>query len=733
LRRTISPLPFLLFFLCSAVFAAELRVQVSDPQGAAVRGARVNLFSSSGSAVASAATSGQGLATFNVPDGNYQVEVLAQSFAPLRAEAAAGSTLRASLKVAATPDTVVVTATQTPLAADMTGSAVSLLDATQLQGLQPVTGAEALRFMPGAVVNAAGRRGGQASLFVRGGESRYNKVIVDGVPVNDPGGIFDFGVLSLTSTDAVELVRGPQSTLYGADAMTSVVQFFSPAGRTRIPELRFGADGGTFGTARGYASVAGAIRWFDYNLFGEQLNTSGQGVNDEFSNSSQGANLGVTFSPQVSLRLRMRHSNNRSGVQSFWNYNGQPLLDPDRDQFARQNNFLASGELTIAAPSRWIHRLRGIEYRHTRLNSDQEADRGCGAPLFLDCDFLDLFTLNRAGFQYDGEYVARDWLRGNFGYEFEVENGRVHQDFSGFQDFTRGLRRNHAMFVQPVLTFSRGSLVGGMRYVHNESFGDRWLPRLAGTYVLWQGNSVFSGTRLRAQYGQGIKAPRLEESFGLAGALGGFVVEPNPNLAPEEARSYEAGVQQAFLGGKYALSGTYFRNTFRDQITFNFDFATFTSQYINLNRALAHGAEIEFHARPLAGLSLDAAYVHTSTQILDAPLASDPLLVAGAPLIRRPRHSGSMLVTYAAQRWGTTLGGTFVGRRTDSDFFLGLGVDHAAGYARFDTGAWYAVHRNVTLYGNIENFLNRKYEEAAGYPALKANFRAGMRFRFGGE
>src|SRR5205807_7742559 len=109
------------------------------------------------------------------------------------------------------------------------------------------------------------------SLFVRGGESRYNKVVIDGVPVNDPNGFFDLGVVPMFQVDRVELVRGAVSTLYGSDAMTSVLQMFSAAGSTATPELRFGADGGNYGTAHGFAALAGVRSRFDYNLFGEQF------------------------------------------------------------------------------------------------------------------------------------------------------------------------------------------------------------------------------------------------------------------------------------------------------------------------------------------------------------------------------------------------------------------------------------------------------------------------------
>jgi iron complex outermembrane receptor protein/vitamin B12 transporter len=152
---------------------------------------------------------------------------------------------------------------------------------------------------------------------------------------------------------------------------------------------------------------------------------------------------------------------------------------------------------------------------------------------------------------------------------------------------------------------------------------------------------------------------------------------------------------------------------------------------------MAHGAEIEFRGRLRKNLQLDSAYNYTSTQILEAPLCTpanfcDPILATGSPLLRRPKHSASTLLTYLGSRWGANLGGSFVGRRPDSDF-LGLGIDHAAGYVRADLGGWYAVRPWMTAYVNVENALDRRYNEVVGYPALPINFRAGMRFRIGGE
>jgi vitamin B12 transporter len=731
--RLFAVLSFLL--LASAAFAASLTVNVTDPHHAAVSGARVTVFRGK-SVAAIRQTSAEGTANFDLDAGEYRVEVLAPGFAPASFAATLPNTqtLAAQLVIAVPSETVNVTAAGTPLAAETSGSLVESLDARQLELLQPVAAADAIRFLPGAIVNTVGRRGGQASLFVRGGESNFNKVIVDGVPVDDPGGNFDFGVVPMFQVDRLEFFRGPQSVLYGSDAMTSVIQTWSANGSTRIPELRFGADGGTFSTARGYASLAGAWQRFDYNFFGDETHTDGQDINDAYSNSEQGANVGFRLSSWAMLRLRARHSNSRSGVQGAWDYNGAQFQTPDTDQRARENNFLGSAELTVQAPSRLIHTFRVFDYDHHRFNEDSVVDPGrvifpfppafCG----FDCPFQAFANLHRSGFDYQGDYQPTENVHATFGYEFEDEHGEVGELLGA--SVSHGLRRNHALFLQTVFQWKRLSFTPGFRYVHNESFSDRVVPRLALSLLAFRGGDIFSGTRLRFVYSEGIKEPSFEESFGQGG---GFPILPNPALKPEQATSFETGVEQSFAAGRYSASATYFHNLFRNEIDFSLDQKCFCKgQYVNVNRELAHGAEFEFHARLSGRVTATAGYTYLSSQILDAPFAFDPLLAPGQPLLRRPKHSGSVVIAYSGKRWGSDMAATLVGPRRDSDF-LGFGIDHAAGYARVDFGGWYAIDRHITAYANVENATDRRYQEVVGYPALKANFRAGLRFVIGGE
>jgi outer membrane cobalamin receptor len=723
--------PFLIF--CAAALSAEqLKIKVVSPDQQSVPNARVLVYADNDRILASANTAREGIAQISLPNGTYDVQVLVPGFAKATEHVTLNGDHESTieLRIAGPSETVQVTASGTPIETAQSGADVSTVTADVLENQQPIALSDTLRSQPGAVLNASGQRGGLTAMFVRGGESRYNKLIIDGVPVNEVGGQYDFGTTSLVGADRIEFMRGAQSTLYGSDAMTSVVQVFSAEGTTRVPELRFGAEGGTFSTARGYASLAGAIKRFDYNLFGDQFKTSGQGRNDDFGLASQGGNIGVELTSKLSLRWRVRHENGRVGVQNEWVFGGVPQLAPDLDAYARENNFLSSLDLTYAQSAHWRHRLTGFEYNHKRYNADTLADRTCDFPFFLDCPFFQRDHQNRAGFGYQGEWSPRGALRTTYGFDLENENGIVVEDFSGFGAQIHGNRVNYAGYLEQIAVWKRLTATAGVRVLHNGSFGNRAVPRVSLSFLAARGGQIFSGTRVRFTYAAGFKEPSFEESFG----VGAFGIRPNPGLKPEENRSFETGMEQQFVSGKYSLTATYFNNHFTNLVTLQ-STSPIVSQYTNLNQTMAHGAEVGLHAHWRNSIRLDTSYTYDSTQILDAPLAFDPTALPGRPLLRRPKHAGSMVVNYFGRKWGSNLSGSFVGRRPDSDFLFGAvpAVDHTAGYALVNVGGWYALNRFVTAYVNVDNALNRRYEEVAGYPALKANFRAGMRFRLGGE
>ena len=732
---------FTVFALSVAASAASLIVKVLDPQSVPVAGAQISLLHPKDRKIlATQTTSAEGVAVFDTGDARpFRLEVLAPGFAAERIETEKAE-VTVHLHLATASEMVVVSATRTPAPSEVAGADTDTLNGAQLTTLNPIAANDAVRFLPGAVVNTAGQRGGLSSLFVRGGESNYNKVIVDGVTINEPGGTFDFGTLSLAQGDRMEFVRGAQSTLYGSDAMTSLIQVWTRNGSTPTPELRFGADGGNFSTTSGYASLAGAHGRFDYNAFGDQFNTNGSGVNDAYSDSLEGANAGAQLTSAASLRVRFRHSNTHTGIPGEWSFNGyDPLvpaggsgplipLQPDPSDWSQLNNMLGSAELAVAAPNGWQHHFTGFDYlyRYNELNVNGDPNRV--SPLFGQFDFSshEVDHINRGGFEYQGDYSERAWAHSTFGYRVENENGFVGDVEYGAQ--THGQRLSDDFYVQQQLTLGRLDVIAGGRFIHNSAFGDTGVPRVGLSWEALRGGAILSGTRLRFSYATGFKEPRLEETF-----AGPPYTQPNTSLKPERLRAFEAGFDQRFLRDKYELSATYFNNLFKDQINYvTVDPVNFIGEYVNVNRAFAQGAETVVRARLRSSLLLNVAYTYTSSQYLDNPSPFDPIFDPGQPLLRRPRHSATLLLSYLGRRWGGNLAGSFVGRRSDSDFY-GFGITHAAGYVRTDLGGWYAIHPRITAYVNLENAFDRRYNEVVGYPALPINFRAGLRVRIGGE
>jgi outer membrane cobalamin receptor len=724
---------FLIFVALAAASAADLKVKVLDPQSAAVAGAQVSLLSKgTDSPLRTATTSAEGIATLGeLSSGSYTIQVLAPGFA-MQAEAvpAHSDLITIQLHLATASETVVVTATRTPVPAGESGASISTLENEQLETMQPIGADDAVRFLPGAEVNTAGQRGGLSSLFVRGGESTYNKVIVDGVAVDNPGETFDFGTLPLTEADRVEFLRGAQSTLYGSDAMTSVLQVWTRTGSTAVPELRLAADGGNFGTASGDASVSGARGRFDYDFFGNQFNSNGLGVNDAYSDSLAGANLGMAISDRVTLRVRTRHSNSYTGLPGEWNFNGQPLLAPDSSETAHLNNFLGSVELAVATPSGWQHRVTGFDslYRYTDANPNPPADS-------YD-SYADTYDthVNRVGVEYQGDHSERSSANfaahSTFGYRIENETGVVSDMDS--PPPASGQRLDQDAYLQQQFSWGRFSAIAGGRFVHSSAYGNIGVPRVALTLLALRGGELFSGTRLRFSYAVGYMEPALYQTFGEIA----YDYTSNRGLLPERTRAFEAGFEQKLFAGRWALNAIYFSNLFHDQIE-----AVPTSsgayQFFNLEQSFAQGAEVELQGRIRPKLSLTTAYTYTSTEILENPsctLASPCSFpyAPGDPLLRRPKHSATSLLSYLGTHWGANLAGSFVGPRPDDDFY-GFNITHAAGYVRVDLGGWHAFNSRITAYANVENAFDRRYNEVLGYPALPINFRAGFRFRIGGE
>ena len=319
--------------------------------------------------------------------------------------------------------------------------------------------------------------------------------------------------------------------------------------------------------------------------------------------------------------------NSHSGVPGEWNLNGTTLQPPNHSDWSQLNNLLGSAELAIRAPSGWEHHLTGFDYlyRYYELNPTGDPAR------VSDFPSNEVDRINRSGMEYQGDYSQRSWSHTTFGYRVENENGFVGN--LQFPPQTHGQRLNNDAYLQQQLMLGRLELIAGARFVHNSTFGNTGVPRVAVAFQALRGGDILSGTRLRFSYATGFKEPRLEETF-----AGPPFTQPNTALKPERSRSFEAGLQQSFQQGRYVFTTTYFHNLFHDQVNYvTVDPVTFIGEYVNVNQALAHGAEAGLQAKLRSRLLLKTAYTYTSTQILVNPAPVNSFFQSGLTLAAPPQ------------------------------------------------------------------------------------------------
>ena len=293
-------------------------------------------------------------------------------------------------------------------------------------------------------------------------------------------------------------------------------------------------------------------------------------------------------------------------------------------------------------------------------------------------------------------------------------------------DHMKHLRDNFGVYVQDrVLLGSRAYLTAGGRVERNGSYGTHAVPRVALAVRLRGGDDA---TTLRASAGMGVKEPSFLESYGES-----FFAKGNPNLDPERSTTFDLGLEQRLLGSRLRGSVTAFHHDYRDQIAYTIvDYNTFQGTYVNLARTRARGVEVSVEGRPQPCLHLLGEYTYLDGRILESPSGFDPVYAVGQPLLRRPRHQGSLTAQVGFARWsaGATL--VRVGERADSDF-VGLGLTRAAPYTRLDARLRVRVAGPAEAFVVAENLLDAEYQEVLGYPALGRSVRAGLRISVGGR
>jgi vitamin B12 transporter len=738
-------LTLLLAVLCSvcpsvlAQSAATITGVVTDPSGAAISSAEISSQSLDDrkAAPARVRTDSSGRYALSQSPGRYLLRIAASgSFARMEREIAlaAGDSLDWSprLQLERLSATVVVTAHAEPLEAQNSSASVSIISREQIEQRQATSLLELLTTQPGVAMGRDNRYAGFASLFLDGGNSNFTKLLVDGAPLNEPGGALDLSVFSLENVEKVEVVRGAESALFGTDAMSGVVQVFTRQGTTRRPLLHLLGEGGKFDSARGAADLSGAIGGFDYSLAAARFETRGQEPNDTYRLTTIVGNFGYRAGGNHRLRLALRSAASHAGAP------GQVLLTPapNLDQYNALRNFTASFAWDISMGKRWLHRLTATE-SYIRQLFDNATSNFCdpNPPFICDFPFTAHNRYNRAGLGAQSSFAAAHGVV-TLGYQHEVENAGI----------ARGhLRRNNSGgFVDARWSPAGGrlTLAGGLRVEGNDAFGTRAVPRVGIAYLLRKGDSPWGATRLRGSLGFGVKEPTFIQSFG-------FSTDPcfpgNPDLRPEKSRTANFGVEQRIANDRVLVGAEGFLNRFRDIASFTFcllggpcpltpppgcpfGFGTF----FNTDLARANGANIAVEARPNHWLTLSGNYTYTDSRVLEAPTAFDPALVPGRRLLRRPPHAGNVFVGVTWRHVTGSFSGRFVGPRTDSDF-LGLGLTRNPGYAKFDLAARLEISRNLAAFGRIENLFDKVYQENLGVPALGRSYRLGMRFTVGGE
>ena len=700
---------------------AHLSGRVTDQSGYGIAGVRITVQREGGANADtpawSATSTADGSYHLDLPSGRYRVQfertALTTRDAVVDVSAGEAKTLDERLEIARVSENVVVTANAQPLEIAKTPAPTDIITRQEIKERQAVSLPDLLSTQTGIAIARTGPIGGLATVFIDGGASAFNKVLIDGTPINEPGGDLNFSNLTLDNVDKVEIVHGAESALYGTDAMSGVIQIVSHQGSTRIPEVNVFGEGGSFSSARGGAQVAGLVDKFDYSVAGSYFHTDGQGINDAFQNRSVAGNVGYSFSDSSQLRLTIRSNSSFAGTP------GQTLFGPgftDATAFDNLKQLSANLSWTFSTGSHWNHHLSGMESRVLD---------GVGFP---DFGFFATDQFNRASFLEQSTYSFRQGTV-TAGYQYEVENAYP-SDLSG----VHARRNNQAGFLDarwtPVL---RLTLSAGARAEENTNFGTRVVPRVSAVYALRYSQGFWGDTRARVSYGQGIEEPTVFESFSADPCNPG-----NPSLRPQRSRTVNVGIDQYFESDRFRVSATYFDGRFRDLINQEqgpanpMCFGGFEMLFFNTDLSRARGVNWSGEAHINHWLSLKGNYSFDDSRVLATVATAPAIEQPGHHLLRRPVNSGNVLLDAVFRRFNFNIAGYFTGARTDSDFD-GLGITRNPGYARFDVATAYDLGHGVSFYGRVVNLLDKAYQDAVGFPALGRDYRLGVSYRFSGR
>jgi vitamin B12 transporter len=624
---------------------------------------------------------------------------------------------------------LVVTPTRLPTSPDAVVSSVTTISGQDLRarGIRFVQ--DALREIPGASVVQGGSYGAVSSLFLRGGESDYVKVLVDGVPVNQPGGTYNWANLTTDNVDRIEILRGPGSVIYGSDAVTGVVQIFTRRGQGHLA-VEGGGEAGTFGSVDGHLGLLGGTDRVSYSASASRLTTDGiYAFNNDYGNTGLSSAVAAKMDERTNASLTGRYSDARyhfptdfAGVLSDSNQStAEKGLSVGADIGRRfgdryELRITAGGSRTDGEsddPSDNTGDTVGFAFASHR---DTRAERG-NVDARLNATLSPQLTVT-AGAQVEGESERQSGVTtSNFGGISTTADTPFDKD-----------RHTVGYYAQGVLDLSSGLALNlNARVDDNSAFGTFFTYRAGAAYRFQ------SRTRLRASLGRSFKAPTFCEQFCDAP----FVVGDS-SLSPERSNSWEIGLEQAVAGGQISLWATYFSQKFQDMIVYDGSAPPDQPTYRNGAAARARGLETGVTAVLSTDVRASASYTYLDAKATEDAGQASATFAAGDRLIRRPTHSAELALR-ARVLERALLGGslTYVGRRSDVDFnqFPSQRIELPP-YALVDLAAEIELLRaaagrpGVSGVVRVENLFNQQYDQVVGFPGRSRGVFGGARFRF---
>jgi vitamin B12 transporter len=595
--------------------------------------------------------------------------------------------------------TIVITATRIPTPELDVASSVTVVTADEIAARQERTFAEVLKDIPGLNVVQQGGPGAETSVFMRGTNSNHTKVLVDGIDVSDPSNAnaaFDFGQLLTQDIERVEVLRGPQSGLYGSDAIGGVINVITKAGSGPM-QLSASVEGGTFDSFDQTAGVRGSQGAFHYSANVAHLHAGatpvtpldvlapGEHRNDDYyDNFTVSSKLGFDVTPDFDLGLVARYTNThlRYTGEDFSTF---PALPAAQQSASNTDEYYGRVSAHLVSLDGRLNQTLGVAYTRNQTTTLQpQTPESPNTGKRIKLDWQGAIRVSSAHSVLLGLEDARDEISAPISASIRIASAYVELQSQLGEHWFSALNA---------------------RYDDNDRFGSKVTYRIAPTWV-----SSESGTKLKASVGTGFKAPTLSELFQ---SFPPFFFA-NPDLQPESSVGYDLGIEQGFGGGMVRIGATWFYNRIRDLITTDVTGTT----YANVGRASTDGVESFVAYQPVKQLTLRLDYTYTE--------ATDDVL--HQELLRRPKHKGNLNTTWQATH-ALLLNASVltVSSWVDGNRDFSIPRLDAPGYTTVNLAASFDLSQQLAVFGRIDNLFDRHYENPVGFLQPGIGVFAGIR------